>query len=62
MRSEKRHGKRIFEFGGSTVILAFQEGRVGIDKDITANMQEGYETIVKMGEVIGRRQDGHTDC
>jgi len=54
--------KGFFEFGGSTVILAFQEDRVEIDKDITANMQEGYETIVKMGEVIGRRQDGHTDC
>lgn len=54
--------KGFFEFGGSTVVLAFQKDKVAIDKDITVNMQEGYETIVKMGEVIGRREDGHTNC
>lgn len=54
--------KGFFEFGGSTVVLAFQKDKVMIDEDITANMQEGYETIVKMGEVIGREKDGHTDC
>ena len=54
--------KGFFEFGGSTVVLAFQKDKVAIDKDITVNIQEGYETIVKMGEVIGRREDGHTNC
>ncbi|MCI8771260.1 MAG: phosphatidylserine decarboxylase [Lachnospiraceae bacterium] len=54
--------KGFFEFGGSTVVLAFQKGKVVLDADITANMQEGYETVVKMGEVIGRRDNGNADC
>ena len=55
-RFEVRRGmeKGFFEFGGSTVILAFQKDAVILDEDIMANMKEGYETIVRMGEVIGR--------
>lgn len=48
--------KGFFEFGGSTVILAFQKDKVTLEEDIMTNMQEGFETIVKMGEVIGRRK------
>jgi len=47
--------KGFFEFGGSTVILAFTKGAVMLDEDITGNTKDGYETIVKMGEVIGRK-------
>lgn len=47
--------KGFFEFGGSTVILAFQKDAVVIDNDIIQNTQDGYETIVKMGETIGRK-------
>lgn len=55
--------KGFFEFGGSTVILAFQKGRVVFDEDITANMQDGFETLVKLGEVIGRKAGyGDTNC
>lgn len=46
--------KGTFEFGGSTVILCFQDKMVDIDKDIYENSQKGIETIVKMGEKIGR--------
>lgn len=46
--------KGYFEFGGSTVILAFQKGKVLIDEDIMTNTKDGFETIVKMGEVIGK--------
>jgi phosphatidylserine decarboxylase len=42
-----------FEFGGSTVILAFRQGMVHMDEDICRNTRDGFETIVKMGEKIG---------
>lgn len=49
--------KGFFEFGGSTVILAFQPGRVVMDGDILQNTEDGFETIVKMGEVIGKKRE-----
>lgn len=48
--------KGYFEFGGSTVILAFEKDKVEIDQDILQNSQEGYETVVKLGEAIGKRK------
>ena len=50
-----------FEFGGSTIILLLQHGKVRLDHDLLENTEEGYETIVKMGERIGetrKRQHG----
>lgn len=44
-----------FEYGGSTIILAFEKDSVIIDKEIINNSRHGYETIVKMGETIGRK-------
>lgn len=44
-----------FEYGGSTVILAFAEGKVAIDKEILDNSRRGYETVVQMGSVIGKK-------
>lgn len=44
-----------FEFGGSTVILLTEPGRVTMDRDLTENSRNGYETIVKMGEAIGQK-------
>lgn len=43
-----------FEFGGSTVIVCLEKGRALIDKDIMKNSKKGIETVVKMGEKIGR--------
>lgn len=43
-----------FEFGGSTVILILQQGKICIDEDILKNSCQGEETVVKMGERIGR--------
>lgn len=53
VRKGKEKGR--FEFGGSTIILAFQEGTVEIDRDILINSQQGLETKVKYGERIGRK-------
>ncbi|MDO4272418.1 MAG: phosphatidylserine decarboxylase [Eubacteriales bacterium] len=45
--------KGYFEFGGSTVVLLIQNGKVRIDYDLLENSENGYETIVRMGERIG---------
>lgn len=45
--------KGMFEFGGSTVVLFFKKDAVKIDDDIISNSNDGYETIVKLGEKIG---------
>ena len=48
--------KGFFEFGGSTVILAFEKDKIQLDEDILKNSKEGFETIVKQGERIGRKK------
>ena len=53
VRKGKEKGR--FEFGGSTIILAFRKGTVEIDHDILLNSQQGLETKVKYGEKIGLR-------
>lgn len=42
-----------FAFGGSTVILATQKGRVMPDRDIVENSKRGAETKVRLGERVG---------
>ena len=53
VRKGKEKGR--FEFGGSTIVLAFRRGTVEIDHDILLNSQQGLETKVKYGERIGSR-------
>ena len=48
-----------FEYGGSTVILAFAKGEAIIDEEIINNSEYGFETLVKMGEVIGKKGPGN---
>jgi phosphatidylserine decarboxylase len=50
---KKGEEKGYFEFGGSTVVLLFEKGKINIDKDILINTANGYETAVKTGERIG---------
>lgn len=45
-----------FEFGGSTVVVLTEPGKVVPDDDLVCNTQEGWETIVKMGERVGAYQ------
>lgn len=63
-RIENRPGKKAvrrgeekgnFAYGGSTVILMTQRGRVVPDKDILENSARGIETKVRLGEQIGTR-------
>ncbi len=46
---EKGH----FEFGGSTVLLILPKDTYIPMQDLLRNTEEGYETIVKYGEVLG---------
>lgn len=52
-RVKRGEEKGRFEFGGSTIIVCLEKGRVAIDKDILCNSSNGIETLVKMGEKIG---------
>lgn len=44
-----------FAFGGSTIILLTEKGKVSPDHDIRKNTQRCFETYVHMGEKIGQR-------
>ena len=45
-----------FEFGGSTVIVLLQKDAAVIDGDILRNTAQDAETVVRLGEVIGRKK------
>ena len=49
----KGEEKGYFKFGGSTVVLLFEKGKIHIDEDLLINTAKSYETTVKMGERIG---------
>ncbi len=46
--------KGYFEFGGSTIILLFQEGILEMDSSLERRRDANYETAVRAGEVIAR--------
>ena len=48
---EKGH----FEYGGSTIIVLTQQGRINVREDIYEASLEGIEIPVKMGEAVGRK-------
>lgn len=54
---KKMDEKGLFKFGGSTVILVFEPGKVAFSEDLLANSAAGKETLIKVGqplaEVIG---------
>lgn len=45
--------KGYFKFGGSTVVLLFEKGKISLDNDLLRHSLEGYETSLKQGEKIG---------
>lgn len=54
-RVSKGDEKGYFKFGGSTVILFFEQNKIRIHKDLLEQSNIGYETKVLMGESIGIR-------
>lgn len=55
-RVNKGDEKGYFKFGGSTTILLFKKDSVKIDEDIINQSNLGYETMVLMGESIGKKK------
>jgi phosphatidylserine decarboxylase len=47
--------KGIFRFGGSTVVLLAEPGRLGFDDDLVECSREGMETLVRVGTRVARR-------
>ena len=45
-----------FEFGGSTIIVLLQKDAARIDEDILENTRREEETVVHMGQMIGRKK------
>lgn len=51
---EKMDEKGFFKFGGSTVVLVFEEGKVSFSEDLVAHSAAGKETLVKVGQPLAR--------
>lgn len=43
-----------FAFGGSTIVVVFERGRVIWDEDLQANGKAAIETLVRVGMGLGR--------
>ena len=43
-----------FAFGGSTVVCVFRAGTVEFDADLLANSARQLETLVRVGDSLGR--------
>lgn len=52
---KKGYEKGMFEFGGSSVILLFPKEGIKVDERFINNTKEGYETRVKLGNAIARK-------
>jgi len=53
---KKADEKGYFKFGGSTIIMLFEKGKIKIDKDLLDNTQNGMETAVLMGMRLGQHK------
>ncbi len=49
--------KALFRFGGSTVVVLAEPGRLVLDDDLVAASAEGLETLVRMGTRLGARRE-----
>ena len=54
-RVKKGDEKGFFKFGGSTTILFFKKDTIKIDDDIIIETKKGFESLVSMGESIGKK-------
>ncbi|KAI0134466.1 phosphatidylserine decarboxylase-domain-containing protein, partial [Xylariales sp. AK1849] len=46
-----------FKFGGSTIVLLFEEGRMQFDDDLIDNSNGALETLIRVGMSIGHSPD-----
>ena len=47
----QEHG--YFAFGGSTIILLFEPGKITFERDLIENSNQCLETLVRVGDAIG---------
>jgi phosphatidylserine decarboxylase len=52
-RVERGAEKGMFRYGGSTLVLLFEKGRLQFDADLLADSADGLEVKVQAGEAIG---------
>ncbi|MGL5575581.1 MAG: phosphatidylserine decarboxylase [Sarcina sp.] len=55
IKVKKGSEKGFFKFGGSTTILFFKKDTIKIDNDIVNETKKGFESLVTMGETIGKK-------
>ena len=48
----KMDEKGYFKFGGSTIVLVFEEGRIEFSQDLIRNSAAGKETLIKVGQPL----------
>lgn len=53
---DKGQEKGCFGFGEAAVVLLIQPDKVRMDYDLIENTENGYETIIRMGERIGEQK------
>ncbi|KAK9477688.1 phosphatidylserine decarboxylase-domain-containing protein [Lipomyces japonicus] len=46
-----------FQFGGSTLLLFFQQGKLTFDSDLANNSKDSVETLIRVGMSIGHAPD-----
>ncbi|MEW2914538.1 archaetidylserine decarboxylase [Leisingera sp. JC11] len=49
---QKMDEKGYFKFGGSTVVVVFEPGKIRFSDDLVANSAKGRETLVKVGQPL----------
>tara|TARA_R110002049_G_scaffold120166_3_gene274577 strand:+ start:1635 stop:2534 length:900 start_codon:yes stop_codon:yes gene_type:complete len=54
---EKMDEKGYFKFGGSTIVLVFEKGKIEFCQDLIDNSAKGMETLVKVGQTLARVAD-----
>jgi phosphatidylserine decarboxylase len=52
-RVNKGDEQAFFGFGGSTLVMLSESGRVSYDDDLLQNSQAGLETYIRLGARIG---------
>ncbi|KAJ5155082.1 Phosphatidylserine decarboxylase-related protein [Penicillium coprophilum] len=46
-----------FKFGGSTLLVLFEEGKVNFDRDLADNSKGALETLIRVGMSVGHSPD-----
>ncbi|MEH6475887.1 MAG: archaetidylserine decarboxylase [Sneathiella sp.] len=49
---QKMDEKGFFKFGGSTVVVVFEQGQIQFSEDLVKNSAAGRETLLKVGEPL----------